>query len=118
MLQQQSVTLSEAWMFEANGKARVSRRGFLRGTAVFAAAIGAAALPAAAQQQEPGAPGQNDAPKKGDAEDKRKPEPEQARKKLVDKEGREYRICDMCGGNMYKQETTWTCEQCGLSYEE
>jgi len=24
----------------------------------------------------------------------------------------------MCGGNMYKQDNTWTCEQCGYSYEE
>ena len=101
-------------MFESNGKTtRVSRRGFLRGTAVFAAAIGAAALPAAAQQQAP-AP----ADKKGDAEDKTKAEPEQAKKKLDDKDGREYRICDRCGGNMYKPEKTCTCAQCGFSYEE
>ena len=102
-------------MFESNGSGeRVSRRGFLKGTAAFAAAMGMAALPAAAQQQEP-APGQGDAAKKPD-EDKTKTEP--PKKKLVDKDGREYRICDMCGGNMYKQEKTWTCEQCGFSYEE
>jgi hypothetical protein len=23
----------------------------------------------------------------------------------------------MCGGNMYLAEKTWTCEQCGFSYE-
>ena len=40
------------------------------------------------------------------------------KKPLLDKDGREYRVCDMCGGNMYKQEKTWTCEQCGFSYEE
>ena len=40
------------------------------------------------------------------------------KKPLLDKDGREYRVCDMCGGNMYKQENTWTCEQCGFSYEE
>jgi hypothetical protein len=27
-------------------------------------------------------------------------------------------VCDMCGGNMYKQDNTWTCEQCGYSYQE
>ena len=36
----------------------------------------------------------------------------------VSNEGREYRVCDMCGGNMYKQDNTWTCEQCGYSYQE
>ena len=103
-------------MFESNGKReRVSRRGFLQGTVTFAAAIGAAALPAAAQQQEP-VPGKSDA--KGDAQDKTKAEPAPEKKKLVDKDGREYRICDMCGGNMYRQEKVWTCEQCGFSYEE
>ena len=43
---------------------------------------------------------------------------EPAKKKLLDSQGREYRVCDMCGGNMYKAENTWTCEQCGFSYEE
>ena len=107
-------------MFESNRNAeRVSRRGFLRGTAVFAAAIGMAALPAAAQQQEPAPGGQReggqDAPKQDEG---KKTEPGQPKKKLVDKDGREYRICDMCGGNMYKQEKTWTCEQCGFAYDE
>ena len=103
-------------MFESNGKAeRVSRRGFLKGTATVAAAIGVAVLPVSAQQQEPPA----DGAQKGEAQDKTKADPAQPeKKKLVDKNGREYRICDMCGGNMYKQETTWTCEQCGFSYEE
>jgi hypothetical protein len=115
-------------MFESTGNGkRVSRRGFLRGTAGFAAAaavFGAASVPGAAQQQEPapvspGDAGQGDAARKGDAEDKAKGGPEQPpKKKLVDKDGREYRICDMCGGNMYKQEKTWTCEQCGFSYDE
>ena len=111
-------------MFESNESGeRVSRRGFLKGTAGFAAAvIGTAALPAAAQQQEPapGAPSdaaQGEGSKKPEGEDKSKADPA-AKKKLVDKDGREYRSCDMCGGNMYKQEKPWTCEQCGFSYEE
>ena len=95
-----------------NDDAKVmNRRGFLKGSAVFAAAIGVAvALPASAQQTQQPAPAEKpaEAPKKED--DKKKP--------LVDKDGREYRVCDMCGGNMYKQEKTWTCEQCGFSYEE
>ena len=90
----------------------LDRRGFLKGSALFAAALGlAAAVPAAAQEQVKPAP----------AEPEKKEEPkkdESGKKKLVDKDGREYRICDMCGGNMYKQEKTWTCEQCGFSYEE
>jgi anaerobic selenocysteine-containing dehydrogenase len=89
----------------------LDRRGFLKGSALFAAAFGlAAAAPALAQDaQKPAEPGtEPDAGKTA----------EPARKKLLDSQGREYRVCDMCGGNMYKAEKTWTCEQCGFSYEE
>lgn len=88
---------------------KVDRRGFLKGSVLFAAAVAmASVLPARAQEpQQPPAPDSGE--KKEDAP-KKKP--------LLDKDGREYRVCDMCGGNMYKQEKTWTCEQCGFSYEE
>jgi len=39
-------------------------------------------------------------------------------KKLVDKEGREYRVCPQCAYNMYKQGRMWVCENCGYSYVE
>ena len=39
-------------------------------------------------------------------------------KKLIDKEGREYRICPQCGYNMYKQGRMWVCDNCGYSYVE
>ena len=39
-------------------------------------------------------------------------------KKLIDKEGREYRICPQCGYNMYKEGRMWVCENCGYSYVE
>jgi anaerobic selenocysteine-containing dehydrogenase len=98
--------LEATGMFEQNENG-MSRRGFLKGSALFAAAVGLAmALPA--QAQEP----QKQAPDSGDKKDK------PAEKKLLDKDGREYRICDMCGGNMYKHEKTWTCEVCGYSYDE
>jgi anaerobic selenocysteine-containing dehydrogenase len=96
-------------MFDYEMTTRVNRRGFLKGSALFAATVAVAyALPAHAQepQQQP-AP---EAPEKKDEAPKKKP--------LLDKDGREYRVCDMCGGNMYKQEKTWTCEQCGFSFEE
>ena len=38
--------------------------------------------------------------------------------KLIDKEGREYRVCPQCGYNMYKQGKMWICENCGYSYVE
>ena len=38
--------------------------------------------------------------------------------KLVDAEGREYRVCPQCGNNMYKQGRMWVCENCGYSYVE
>ena len=96
-------------MFDYEMTARVDRRGFLKGSALFAAALTLAyALPAHAQEPQP-KPAPEPGEKKDDAP-KKKP--------LFDKDGREYRVCDMCGGNMYKQEKTWTCEQCGFSYEE
>jgi anaerobic selenocysteine-containing dehydrogenase len=96
-------------MFDYDMTTRVDRRGFLKGSALFAAAVTMAfALPAYAQEPQPKpAP---DAGEKKDEAPKKKP--------LLDRDGREYRVCDMCGGNMYKQEKTWTCEQCGFSYEE
>jgi anaerobic selenocysteine-containing dehydrogenase len=91
----------------------LDRRGFLKGSVLFAAAALAVAAPAAAQQQAEPPP-----PEKKEPDQPKKDEP--AEKKptaLVDKEGREYRVCDMCGGNMYVEERRWTCDQCGFSYE-
>lgn len=101
-------------MSEFTGEAtRLNRRGFLKGSALFAAAFGlAAALPASAQEQSQQAPAEQEKPQEPAKDEQPK------KKNLVDKNGREYRICDMCGGNMYKEEKTWTCEQCGFSYEE
>jgi hypothetical protein len=95
----------------------VDRRSFLRGSAVFAAALGLAVAPAFAQQQPP----------PPEPEKKEKPAPKDPfdtgekpgeSKKLVDKEGREYRMCPQCGYNMYKEGRMWVCENCGYSYVE
>jgi hypothetical protein len=90
----------------------VDRRSYLRGSAVFAAALGLTVVPALAQQPQP----------------KPKPEPEENEEekpadkpkdgKLIDKEGREYRVCPQCAYNMYKQGRMWVCENCGYSYVE
>jgi ribosomal protein S27AE len=97
----------------------VDRRSFLRGSAVFAAALGLAVAPAFAQQQPP--------PTQPEPEKKEKPAPKDPfdtgekpgeQKKLVDKEGREYRMCPQCGYNMYKEGRMWVCENCGYSYVE
>jgi ribosomal protein S27AE len=90
----------------------VDRRGFLKGSALFAALVIGAAAPAFAQ--EPATP----APDGDGAKDKTEQPPASKKKPLLDKNGREYRVCDMCGGNMYLQDHTWTCEQCGYSYQE
>ena len=96
----------------------VDRRSFLRGSAVFAAALGLAVAPAFAQQPPPPQP---------EPEKKEKPAPKDPfdtgekpgdDKKLVDKEGREYRMCPQCGYNMYKEGRMWVCENCGYSYVE
>jgi len=107
----------------------LDRRSFLRGSALFAAAIGLSVAPATAagpgptDQQTP----QNPKPKpeeKPKEEEKKKPEdpfgdgekPKDG--KLIDKEGREYRVCPQCAYNMYKQGRMWVCENCGYSYVE
>ena len=108
----------------------VNRRGFLKGSALFAAAVGlTAASPAFAQQQAPKPeekkPEERKPEEKKPAEPsggpKKEEPPKQAERdpnKLYDKNGREYRICERCGGNMYQEGDTWTCEQCGFSYTE
>jgi hypothetical protein len=104
-------------MFENLNGSSLDRRGFLRGSALFAAAIGVSVLPAFAQQpQQP----------KPEDEEKKKEEPKDPfadpdqteEKKLVDEEGREYRVCPQCAYNMYKQGRMWVCENCGYSYVE
>ena len=93
---------------------RLERRGFLKNSVMIAAA---AALGRAmtASAQEP----QNPAPAPEDRKEEPPKKEESPKKKvLLDKNGREYRVCDMCGGNMYKEAKTWTCEQCGYSYDE
>jgi ribosomal protein S27AE len=97
-------------MFETETGRNLDRRSFLRGSAIFAAAIGLSVAPALAQEpaQKP-----KEEPKDPFGDDKKDEE-----KKLVDKEGREYRICPQCGYNMYKQGRMWVCENCGYSYVE
>jgi hypothetical protein len=126
-------------MAEFTDKKTFDRRGFLKGSALFAAAalgVAASMTPAFAQdpaapQSAPGDSKKKDEDKKdgGDGKDKDAKEPskqpagqqaaqQQDPNKLYDKNGREYRVCERCGGNMYKEGNTWTCEQCGLSYTE
>jgi len=101
-------------MFENLLESRIDRRSFLKGSAMFAAAIGVSvALPAFAQDQSKPAPKPDD--KKEETKDKKD---DRYEKKLVDGEGREYRICPQCGYNMYRQKRLWGCENCGYSYAE
>jgi ribosomal protein S27AE len=103
---------------------RVDRRGFLRGSALAAATIaGATAFPAAAgQDQKPDEkPKPTPEPEKKEEkpegpESKDEPDPFKVTKK--DAQGRDYRMCPQCGYNMYQQDRTWTCENCGYSYIE
>ena len=107
------------------------RRSFLRGSALFAAALGMSVVPAFAQEkpkpeqkpeQKPESkPEPKPEPRPGEEEEKpADPLGEGKSKdgKLYDKEGREYRVCPQCGYNMYKQGRMWICENCGYSYVE
>ena len=90
----------------------VDRRSFLRGSALFAAAIGVS-VATSAFAQEP----QQPQPKPEPEEEKKDP-PSQDNETKIDKDGREYRVCPQCASNMYRQGRTWTCENCGYSYVE
>jgi hypothetical protein len=94
---------------------KLNRRSFLRGSGLAAVALaGAAALPrlAFAQDQQP-------SDKKDDKDGGKKDELDDEFKVIhKDERGRDYRVCPQCGNNMYKQERTWTCENCGYSYTE
>jgi len=97
----------------------VDRRSFLRGSSIFAAALGLSVVPAFAQQQPPQKP--QPEPEEGEEKKPADPfgDPEKPKDgKLIDKEGREYRVCPQCGYNMYKEGRMWVCENCGYSYVE
>ena len=100
-------------MFENEIGKSLDRRSFLRGSALFAGALGIAVAPAFAQEPQQ-QPEKKEEPKDpfdtGDQKD--------GEKKLIDKDGREYRICPQCGYNMYKQGRMWVCDNCGYSYVE
>lgn len=95
----------------------VGRRSFLRGSALFAAAVGVGmATSAFAQDPQPPQPKPED--EKPEDEKKEEPTPEGDGETLIDADGREYRVCPQCAASMYKQGRTWTCENCGYSYVE
>lgn len=100
-------------MFDDMTGKSVDRRSFLRGSAVFAAALGLAVVPAFAQD-----PPRKEKPKPVDPFADDKEQGDKDKKVLVDKEGREYRVCPQCAYNMYKQGRMWVCENCGYSYVE
>jgi hypothetical protein len=92
----------------------VDRRSFLRGSAIFAAALGLS-VATSAFAQEPQEPQE---PKPEKPEEKLPPSDDSNNETKVDKDGREYRVCPQCASNMYRQGRTWTCENCGYSYVE
>jgi ribosomal protein S27AE len=105
---------------------RLNRRSFLRGSGLAAASIAALGMPRHAAGQD--LPRDQDKDKKdeptGDKPadppagntDAGKPEEDEFKITRKDERGREYRICPQCGYNMYRQDRTWTCENCGYSY--
>jgi ribosomal protein S27AE len=112
-----------------------SRRSFLKGSARLAASAIAvpAMLSAQSQGQQQSQQDQKDKPADDQNgqdthapqdQDKSRDAPQQEAKEgdgaktYIDADGRPYRVCPQCGSNMYKQERTWTCENCGYSYVE
>jgi rubredoxin len=110
---------------------RIGRRGFLKGSGLAAATIVGAAIAAPLFAQEPpqqqqrqqddkkDAKGAKDTKKSDDAKtDDSKSGGSSDTETKLDANGNEYRECPQCGGNMYRQGRTWTCENCGYSYVE
>ncbi len=111
---------------------KMNRRNFLRGSVIAAAAFAAFPLAAAAQDQQVEKAekdrDKDDKNAKDDKKDEKAENKEQNKdgdaekdpfKEIkLDAQGREYRMCPQCGYNMYKQDRTWTCENCGYSYVE
>ena len=116
--------------------ARLDRRGFLRGSSLLVAAVGSSlvlpgvagaqtqAQPPTDTQHDTSPPDTQKAPESKDASKDPQDQPAQQAKEgdgaqtLKDFQGREYRVCPQCGSNMYRQGRTWTCENCGYSYDE
>lgn len=98
-------------MLETN----LDRRSFLRGSALFATAIGLTVVaPAVAQEQQPKPSEEKKDPFANDD----KSSGGSSQKTYTDEDGREYRICPQCAYNMYKQGRMWVCDNCGYSYVE
>src|SRR5262245_15463680 len=116
---------------------RMNRRGFLFGSALAAAAMAIRPVEAyVGQDQQPplenkGKEKDKDkeqkldekdqkADEKAENKDEKKDDAEKDpfKETKLDASGREYRMCPQCGYNMYKQDRTWTCENCGYSYVE
>ena len=106
-------------MADDNTPRMLDRRDFLRGSALFAGAMGLSLLPTAAAAQTPQEKPKPEKPQEEKPQDPLAPQGEQKKDgKLYDKEGREYKVCPQCGYNMYKQGKMWICENCGYSYVE
>ena len=119
---------------------RMNRRGFLLGAALAAAAMAVRPVEAyLGQDQQPPLENKDkdkDKEQKQDEKDQKEKdqkvddkaenkedkkddaEKDPFKETKLDASGREYRMCPQCGYNMYKQDRTWTCENCGYSYVE
>jgi hypothetical protein len=110
----------------------ISRRSFLRGSSLaLLSSVVASRFAFASQEgsQQPLPAGEDDKTDKQQGAEQANASPEQAEKRdsepaehdqvtKTDADGREYRVCPECGGNMYRQDKTWTCENCGYAYTE
>jgi secreted PhoX family phosphatase len=111
---------------------RLNRRSFLKGSGLAAAALlGAVAFPLAAsaqdqQKQDEKAEARQDdkaedktsGDKDSEKKDPNAPTEDEFTVTRKDENGRDFRVCPQCGYNMYRQDRTWTCENCGFSYTD
>ena len=105
-------------MFDETVLKAMDRRSFLRGSALFAAALGVGMATSAFAQDPPKPKPEEEEKEEKKGEKKEEPAKGGDSETKIDADGREYRVCPQCASNMYKQGRTWTCENCGYSYVE
>lgn len=105
----------------------LSRRHFLTVSALATASftLAESAFSQEPAQGQPAAPSdqpkKNDQPEADTSKDQKPAPPAEGSSgpvTLKDSDGIDYRECPQCGFNMYRQDRTWTCENCGYSYTE
>jgi hypothetical protein len=97
----------------------LTRRSFLRASTLITVVLGLSATVFAQEPAKPGKEPNRQPEKKPDTPPDSKPDDgsdttseDKSKETKIDQDGREYRLCPLCGANMYKTGSVWSCEFC------